>query len=116
MLGVKDARGRVHIIDKHPQRDVQADYVPSEALVYKVETKLKRKRETASDSVQLDPFRSVFLRANGFQVAVMPRYPQLNVTVGVSEIKFHGLVEDIKAAKLLMFEEFLNKLVSNSGV
>ncbi len=92
--------------------DVKQDYIQCEALVNEVETKLKRKRDSVSDSVQLDTFRSVFLRANRFQEAVKVKYPQLNVTVGLSDVKLHGLVEDIKSTKLLMFEEFLNKQVT----
>ncbi len=92
--------------------DVLQDYQQCADLVDEVETKLKRKKESVNDSVQLDPFRSVFLRANRFQEAVKAKLPQLHVTMGVGEIKFHGLLEDIKSAKLLMFEEFLNKQVT----
>ncbi len=92
--------------------DVQNDYAQFEALVDEMEKKLKRKRESVRESTQVGTFKSDFLKANGFEAAVKAKYPQLNVTVEVSEIRFHGLVEDIKFAKLILFEEFLDKQVT----
>ena len=92
--------------------DVLQDYQQCAYLVNEVETELKRKRESINESVRIELFRSVFLRAVGFQAAVKARYPQLNVTVGDNEITFHGLPADIKSTKLIMYEEFLNKQVT----
>ncbi len=92
--------------------DVQKDYIQCEALVDEVQIKVERGRDLVSDSLQLHPFRCVFLKDTNFQAAVNAKYPQLNVSVCVSEVKFHGMAEDITSAKLFLFEEFLNKQVT----